>query len=55
MSVVICKNGSKVQDLVTRAASQLKDGGETVILGRSATLTKAVTVAEIIKRTLGES
>ena len=50
IQVTICSSKSKVRDLISRAATQLRATGTTVVLGRSATISKAVSVCEIIKR-----
>ena len=48
----ICGTKSKIRDVVSRAATSLKDSGEAVVLGKGVTIQKAISVCEIIKREL---
>ena len=50
----ICSQKSKLRDVVSRVALSLKANRKAVVLGKSSTIGKAVTVSEIIKRELPE-
>ena len=51
----LCKSNSKINELVKRSAKNLSNGQAVCILGRSATITKAISVTEIIKRAFEEA
>ena len=51
----ICSTKSKIRDVVTRTATFLKEQKSAVVLGRDVTISKAISVCEIIKRDLGDA
>ena len=50
--VVCCQSKSKIRDMVTRVAAAFKAQQQVIILGRGSTISKAISVTEIVKRHL---
>jgi len=54
--VVVCSTKAKINSLVSQAASHLLTSKtEVIILGKSQSISKAITVAEIVKRAFVQS
>ena len=52
--VSVCQQKAKLRDLITRVSLSLKNSGHAVVLGKSSTIGKAISVCEILKRELSQ-